>query len=242
MPRSTRIDLPGLPQHLIVRGNNRSPLFFQANDRGVFLRYLGEACPVNDCDVHAFVLMTNHVHLLATSRARMGLSKAMQDIGRRYARYVNSAYRRTGTLYEGRFKSSLVETGTYLLTCMRYIELNPVRAGMARHPGGYPWSSFSQNVSGEPTGLVKPHAEYLQLGTTPERRGDAYLRLFEEAIPDRELVAIRESAEKSRALGSEAFCAGVEATLRRPVRVVRRGRPANSRPSPPNVSPFRVEN
>ena len=190
------------------------------------MHYLAEACGVNDCDVHACVLMTNHVHLLATGRASMALSKVMQDVGRRYARYVNSAYKRTGTLYEGRFKSSLVETRSYLLTCMRYIELNPVRAGMVRHPGDYPWSSFGQNVSGAPTGLVKPHAEYRQLGSTPERRGEAYRSLFEAVIPDSELVAIRESAEKSRALGGEAFCAGIEATLRRSVRVIRRGRPS----------------
>jgi len=216
-------------------------MFFHANDRGVFLRYLGEACLANDCDVHAFVLMTNHVHLLATGRARMALSKAMQDVGRRYARYVNSAYARTGTLYEGRFKSSLVETRAYFLTCMRYIELNPVRAGMVRHPGEYLWSSFRQNISGEPTGLVKPHAEYLRLGKTPERRGEAYRGLFEVAISDPELAAIRESAEKSRALGGDEFCAGIEATLRRSVRVVRQGRPIRLAPSQSNLSPFPAE-
>jgi len=228
MPRSPRIDVPGLPQHLIARGNNRSALFFHPRDRLTFLGYLADACADSGCDVHAFVLMTNHVHLLATGNAKGSISSMMQDIGRRYAQYVNSAYERTGTLYEGRFKSSLVETSGYFLACMRYIELNPVRAGLVRTPGEHPWSSFGQNASGEPTGLVKPHSEYLQLGSDPRARGAAYLRLFEETIDERTLTQIRESAQMNRALGSDVFLAALGNTLRRRVRVIPQGRPPKS--------------
>jgi putative transposase len=156
----------------------------------------------------------------------------MQDVGRRHAQHVNRVYKRTGALYEGRFKSSLVETSTYFLACMRYIELNPVRAGMVGHPSAYPWSSFKQNVSGEPSGLIKAHAEYLQLGRDPPARGEAYRRLFDEAIGEDQLAAIRESAQESRALGSERFCDALEGTLRRVVRVRPQGRPAKTRPVP----------
>ena len=226
MPRSPRIDVPGLPQHLIVRGNNHGDVFFRDGDRLVFLSYLAEACAQDACDVHAFVLMTNHVHLLATGNGPMALSRMMQDVGRRYVKYVNSAYKRSGALYEGRFKSSLVETSSYFLTCMRYIELNPVRAGMAHGPAEYPWSSFGQNSSGEPSGLVAAHPEYLALGPDAARRGMAYVELFDEAIADSQLAAIRESGRMGRALGSDRFCAAVETTLRRPVKVAPQGRPA----------------
>lgn len=230
MPRSSRLDLLGLPQHLIARGNNRSAIFFRDADRLEFLRYLAEACADNACDVHAFVLMSNHVHLLATGKASRAISRTMQDLGRRYAQYVNRAHKRTGTLYEGRFKSSLVETGSYFLTCMKYIELNPVRAGMVAHPADHPWSSYGQNVSGEPTGLVTAHPEYLQLGRDGQTRGQAYRRWLEEAIGGEQLIAIRESAQQSRALGSEAFCRALEGTLRRDVKVRPRGRPVSSVP------------
>lgn len=225
MPRSPRIDLPGLPQHLIVRGNNRGGIFFREADRLVFLKYLGEASREDRCDVHSFVLMDNHVHLLATGNGPMSLSRMMQDVGRRYVKYVNSAYGRTGALYEGRFKSSLVETSSYLLTCMRYIELNPVRARMVRSPEEFQWSSFRQNASGDPTGLISAHPEYLALGADRVRRGMAYVSLFEGGIRESDLAAIRASGRMGRALGGERFCAALESTLRRPVRVVRQGRP-----------------
>ncbi len=199
----------------------------------MFLMRLREACSDNDCSVHAFVLMTNHVHLLATGYSRGAISLTMRDVGRRYVQYVNGEYKRTGTLYEGRFKSSLVETSSYFLTCMRYLELNPVRACMVRHPGDYPWSSFGENASGEPGGLVVAHAEYLQLASDPHSRGAAYCRLFDEAISDDQLAAIRESAQKSRALGSEAFCDALEGTLAESVRARPQGRPAKGGRSVP---------
>ena len=233
MPRTPRIDIPGLPQHLISRGNNRNDIFFRARDRSVFLQYLAEASVDNDCAVHAFVLMSNHVHLLATGNAPMAISRMMQDLGRRYVLYVNSSCKRTGALYEGRFRSSLVETGSYLFTCMRYIELNPVRAGMVRQPGEHLWSSFRQNAGGNPSGLLTPHPEYLGLSEDPTRRGAAYLRLFDDIIPDDQLAAIRKSAQMNRVLGGKQFCEAIEATLRRPVRVSPRGRPKQGIQSAP---------
>jgi putative transposase len=225
MPRTPRIDLPGLPQHLISRGNNRHDIFFCDADRGVFLQYLANSCADNGCAVHAFVLMSNHFHLLATGSRPKAISRMMQDLGRRYVLYVNKRHSRTGALYEGRFRSSLVETSSYFLTCMRYIELNPVRAGMVRTPGDFPWSSFGQNTGGDPSGLVTPHAEYLQLSADAHRRGEAYLRMFDDVIDDNRLKAIRESVQMNRALGGEQFCKAIEATLRRPVKVTPQGRP-----------------
>jgi putative transposase len=225
MPRPTRIDVPGLPQHLYARGNNRSPFFFTDLDRRVFLRYLKEAARDNGCDVHAFVLMTNHFHLLATGNARGALSRMMQAVGRRYVAYVNRAYGRTGTLFEGRFKASVVETERYFLTCMRYIELNPVRAHMAANPRDYPWSSFRKNASGAPSGWLVPHCAYLALGDCPSERGRVYRSLFEAPVPDHALAEIREHVGRNCALGSEAFQQALEVTLGRRVRIARVRKP-----------------
>jgi len=170
--------------------------------------------------------MPNHVHLLATTGTPLGLSKMMQDVGRAYVKYVNSRYKRTGALYEGRFKSSLVETRRYFLACMRYIELNPVRARMVAHPAQFPWSSFGQNITGDPSGLLAPHPEYIALGADVERRALAYAELFEDQMDETELMSIRQCARQGRALGSEKFCEAVENTLGRRVTFAPPGRPA----------------
>jgi putative transposase len=201
-------------------------IFFSDDDRSFFLKCLGDARIERQCEVHAFVLMPNHVHLLATAREPMAISRMMQDVGRTYVKYINSRYERTGALYEGRFKSSVVETSRYFLACMRYIELNPVRAQIVSVPAQFPWSSFSENVSGEPTGLLTPHPEYLSLGINPEERSKAYVRLFEDVIEERDLNAIRQSARQGCALGGELFCEAIEATLRRSVGFMPQGRPA----------------
>ena len=156
-----------MPQHLIVRGNNRLPCFIDDRDRNLYLSYLQEYSLANGCEIHAYVLMTNHVHLLATGREAMGVSRFMQVLNRRYARYFNKAHERTGTLYEGRFRSSLIQTERNFFAVMRYIELNPVRAGMVATPGEYRWSSHRENVGGAPRGLVTPHPLYDQLGASP---------------------------------------------------------------------------
>ena len=146
MARQPRIDLKGVPQHLIQRGNNRLACFFDDNDRYRYLEWLAVAAAKYGGAVHAYVLMTNHVHLLATGHEKGALGRMMQSLGRRYVRYVNSRYRRSGTLWEGRYKSSLVDSDQYLLTCYRYIELNPVRAFLVTTPGDYRWSSFNCNA------------------------------------------------------------------------------------------------
>jgi len=225
MARRKRIDLPGLAHHLWIRGNDRRDIFFSDADRYRFLECMGEAARKRQCEVHAFVLMTNHVHVLATPRAPRGMSKMIQDMGRKYVRHVNTTYARTGGLYEGRFKSTLVETRSYFLKCMRYIELNPVRAHMVAHPVQFPWSSFGQNVTGEPTGLVTPHPEYLTLAPDAQSRGAAYGRMLEADVDGDELKVIREALQQGCALGSPDFCRAVESMLGRPALFVPQGRP-----------------
>ena len=138
MPRPNRLNLPGVPQHVTQRGNNRQACFFEDADYRLYLSLLAAACQRHQCTVHAYVLMTNHVHLLITPQFAQGVSLLMRDLGRDYVRQVNQAYRRTGTMWEGRFKSSLVDSEDYCLACYRYIELNPVRANMVAHPREYP--------------------------------------------------------------------------------------------------------
>lgn len=209
----------------MVRGNNRSVFFFSDQDRCLFLKYLAEGIEKSSSAVHAFVLMTNHVHLLATGKNPGSLSRLMQAIGRRYARYINRTQQRTGTLFEGRFKSSIVDSEAYFLTCMRYIELNPVRAGMIDRPADYPWSSYGQNAGGAPSGLLAPHAEYLRLGADSLSRGRAYRALFDECLREDELRQIRECAAKGGVLGREGFARRLEVSLNRSVAIVAPGRP-----------------
>lgn len=225
MPRSPRFDLPGLPQHLIVRGNDRQPIFFSDEDRSYFLKCLADTRQKRSCDIHAFVLMTNHVHLLATGRAQGSISRMMQDLGRAYVSHVNKLHGRTGALYEGRFKSSVVETMTYFLTCMRYIELNPVRARMVRHPSAYPWSSYRQNITGEPAGLITAQPEYRSLGRDREERAAAYERLLEAPLDEKEIDVIRLAVNQGKAIGSDTFCGALEQFTGRTLRFVPQGRP-----------------
>jgi len=166
MARQPRIVLEGQPQHVIQRGNNRDIIFVADEDYQLYLETLTEACEQFACDVHAYVLMTNHVHLPITPNRSDGISKVMQSLGRKYVQYFNHQYHRSGTLWEGRYKSTLLDSERYLLTCYRYIELNPVRACMVKHPTEYPWSSYGVNVRGDKSELVVPHELYLRLGTT----------------------------------------------------------------------------
>jgi putative transposase len=225
MARLPRIDIPGVPQHLIVRGNNRATLFRDDADRCIFLRFLEEALDTCVCELHAYVLMSNHVHLLATGHLPGELSELMQRVGRKFARLVNIRWSRTGTLFEGRFRSSLVDSEAYLLTCMRYIELNPVRGGIVRHPKEYGWSSYRQNAGGEPGTLLRPHDLYTRLASAPGERGAVYRDLVESGVSDEDLFRIRTSAAKCRALGREAFCEEMAARLDRPVVPRKQGRP-----------------
>lgn len=223
MARLPRFTIPGHPKHVIVRGNNRSEIFCADADYRFYLEKLQAACEKHGCDIHAYVLMTNHVHLLVTPNDEQGLGKAMQMLGRYYVQYYNYSYRRTGTLWEGRYKATLIDSEAYLLTCMRYIELNPVRAGMVEHPSDYPWSSYRCNALGQASELVKPHTEYLRLGKTGEARQAAYRLLFKCHIAESSMAEIREATNKSWALGSEHFKLRIQKQLERRVQPSAKG-------------------
>lgn len=225
MPRAARLDLPGVAQHVVQRGNDRQPCFFREADYRRYLGDLREAALKYGCAVHAYVLMTNHVHLLVTP-ARLGaVGRMMQAVGRRYVRYVNDELGRTGTLWEGRYKSSLVDSEGYVLACYRYIELNPVRAAMVDDAAGYPWSSYAANGLGTPDRLLTQHEAYRSLAPEIDSRLAAYRALVEQAIPDEELASIRLYVQRQRALGSSRFQSQVEQQLRRRAGIGTPGRP-----------------
>ena len=215
MPRLPRFDLPGQPQHVIQRGNNREPVFGHDDDYTVYLDALADACGRFGCAVHAYVLMTNHVHLLLTPQAGDGIGRVMQSVGRRYVQYFNTAYRRTGTLWEGRYRAAPIDSERYLLTCMRYIELNPVRAGMARRPADYPWSSHAGNALDRDDPVLTPHEVYTRLGATPEDRRRAYRALFRGRLGEGTLREIREATNKAWALGDDRFRQKIERLAQR---------------------------
>jgi putative transposase len=225
MPRLPRLDLPGIAQHVVQRGVDRQPCFFTDGDRIRYLDELREICLKSGCRVHAYVLMTNHVHLLLTPAATGQVSWTLQALGRRYVRYVNDRYGRTGTLWEGRFKSCLVDSESYLLRCYRYIELNPVRAGMVAKPGDYLWSSFAHNALGASDQLVHAHRSWLALGSSRAERQARYLAFFEDAVDPEETATIRTFLQRQHALGSSRFQQQIEAMLNRRVGAGRIGRP-----------------
>jgi len=225
MARKPRFVLPGVPLHVIQRGNNREPCFYSDDDYRRYLELLRESADRNRCHVHAYVLMTNHVHLLATPFAPHGISHMMQDLGRKYVRSINYVYRRTGTLWEGRYKASLIDSEAYLLACMRYIELNPVRANMVSHPGEFRWSSYAANAQGQSDVLISPHPLYTQLGDDPLQRQAAYRELFRVHL-DAELVhAIRGALNEELVLGRDDFKDKIEQMINRQVRRGKEGRP-----------------
>ena len=205
MARLPRFVLPGHPQHVIVRGNNRDPIFNTDEDYHFYLDKLQVAARKHQCDIHAYVLMTNHVHLLVTPHTEDGISKMIQMLGRYYVQYFNYTYRRSGTLWEGRYKASLIDSEVYALTCYRYIELNPVRAGMVGHPAEYPWSSYRGNALGENDALLTPHPLFLALGGSTDERQTAYRALFETHLDEKTLDDVRSSINKAWVLGSKHF-------------------------------------
>jgi len=210
MPRLPRLNLPGVAQHVVQRGNNRQVTFFGDEDYAVYLDKLKEYGKKYQVAIHAYVLMTNHVHLLITPSTNDGVSKLMQSLGRYYVRYVNQTYNRTGTLWEGRFKSTLVDSEHYFLLVSRYIELNPVAADMVNHPAEYPWSSYHGNAEDKKIALLTPHASYLELGTSQKKRKAAYRELFKHHIPDYTIREIQDATNKAWVLGNDRFKAQIE--------------------------------
>jgi putative transposase len=228
MPRTPRLELPGIPLHVIQRGNNRSACFFGDIDRCFYLKCLAEAAIRRNCAIHAYVLMSNHVHLLVTPHEKGAVAGMLQDIGRRYVRVINTIHDRTGTLWEGRFKSSLVDTESYLMTCHRYIEMNPVRAGLASVPSAYAWSSHTHYARGRTNDFITEHALYSRLGANAAERQAAFRSMFEEELDASTLERIRYAANSGSALGSEAFLRETEVRLGRSVRPPIRGRPVQT--------------
>lgn len=228
MPRKPRFDLPGVPVHVVQRGNNRQPVFFADEDRRAYLRWLGEAAARCGCAIHAYVLMTNHIHLLTTPGQAGAVGRMIQTVGQHYVPYVNRTRHRSGTLWEGRYKACLIEADRHLLACQRYIELNPVRAGLVAAPGDYPWSSYAANARGRVDPLVHPHPLYEALGDTPVVRRRAYRAVLSKALPPDHDEAMRHALQSGTPLGGEAFRGRVEAELNRPIGHIRRGRPRKS--------------
>jgi len=225
MPRRPRIKLAGIPQHVVQRGVNREPCFFAEEDYHCYLHWLFEAAADWRCSVHAYVLMTNHVHLLVTPETPDGLAKLMQSVGRRYVQYVNRFYKRSGTLWEGRFKSSLVQTEEYLLLCQRYIELNPVRAGMVNDPAQYRWSSYQHHALGQTDQRLQHHPLYLALGKNEEIRNAAYRDLFRYELDEAAISDLRLALAQGQPLGSERFKDEMSAATGVRRTQTRRGRP-----------------
>lgn len=225
MPRRPRIHLPGFPLHVVQRGHNRDACFFTEDDYLAYREWLGEAIKATGCQLHAYVQMTNHVHLLLTPPEPEAISRLMISLGRRYVQYINKTYRRTGTLWDSRYKSSLVQAEEYLLRCQRYIELNPVRAGMVDDPAHFRWSSYRANGLGQADSLLTPHAVYFELGSNDTDRLDTYRAFLRPELDAEAISDIRMALDQGQPLGDSRFLDQIERVigLRRAPRP--RGRP-----------------
>jgi len=215
MARQPRLDLPGIPQHVVQRGNNRLPCFLDHGDRRRYLQLLSEALLDTHCSLHAYVLMDNHVHLLMTPPEIGAVARLMQKLGRSYVGQFNARHRRTGTLWEGRYKACLVDGASYVLHCHRYIDLNPVRARMTDDPVAYPWSSCASHCGIRTDSVITPHPAYTNLASTPKGRATTYRQLLQDALSEDDMAAIRIYLQQQRALGRDDFRAMVEAKTRR---------------------------
>lgn len=228
MPRQPRYFIPHMPQHVIQRGVDRQAVFFEARDYALYLDTLRSAAHDCDCSIHAYVLMTNHTHLLITPGSRRSLPLLMQAMGRGYVQKLNRRYNRTGTLWQGRYKASLIQDDLYLLTCYRYIELNPVRAGMVRLPGDYPYSSYCHNAIGKPDALLTTHPVYQSLATTQKQRLATYRASFADEIAPDLLDLVRNTTNACQVLGNDKFKDQIEAMIGRSVRPGKAGRPKSA--------------
>jgi len=215
MARLPRFVLPEYPQHVIQRGNNGQRILFDEADYWFLWERLGAGADKFRCDIHAYVLMPNHFHLLITPHSENGLGKLMQYVGRYYVRYFNERYERTGTLWDGRYRATLLDPKGYVNACSRYIEDNPVRAGLVKEAGAYDWSSYGLHAGGRDDALVRPHAEYLALGRSARARQEAWRAMFASPMDAALLERIRSSTNKAWVLGGADFCAEIEAHLNR---------------------------
>jgi putative transposase len=225
MPRIARLSLPGVPLHVVQRGNNRQACFFHAADYAFYLKTVLSCAVRYEVAVHAYVLMTNHVHLLVTPMEKAGVSRMMQLLGATYVPNINSQYQRTGSLWEGRFKSSLVDSEQYCLACYRYIELNPVRAGMCVSPGDYPWSSYGVNALNQYNPGIEPLPQWLALGETDLDRCSKYRQLVQSGVDQDSMMKIRFGLRKGLPTGDKRFKLEIEDALQRRLGDGRKGRP-----------------
>jgi putative transposase len=225
MPRRPRLHIDGVPLHIVQRGHHREPCFFGEEDYKSYLQWLAEALDEADCALHAYVLMTNHVHLLLTPKKAEAVPRLILSLGRCYGQYFNRRHGRTGTLWDSRYKSSPVQANTCLLDCQRYIELNPVRAAMVEDPAHYRWSSYRANALGQADSRLTPHALYRALGQSDKTRQGAYRALFRSELDRAAIDDIRLALNQNQPLGNERFYAKIEKMtgIRRQARP--RGRP-----------------
>ena len=224
MPRRARMYIPGFPYHIVQRGNNREPCFIEPENYLFYLELWKKLSKLYGVSVHAYCLMTNHIHFLVTPEDEDAISKTMKSVGSRYAQYINFKYKRTGTLWEGRHRSSLVQTEKYLLRCYRYIELNPVRADMVKRPEEYKWSSYGVNAWGDNSWLV-PHDEYLILGKTMDERCFTYRDLFKVELSEENLHLFRKSAHYNQPISDDRFRVQIENKYGIQFGQTKRGRP-----------------
>ncbi len=227
MARLPRLTLPGYPHHIIQRGNNRQAIFTTTADYQALLGLIDVHAKKFGVDVHAYVLMSNHFHLLATPQTDTGLPQMMQAVGRSYVRYFNDLQGRTGTLWEGRYRSTLIQTDRYLLACMAYIDLNPVRAGLVTEAADYPWSSHGLYVGVRQDKLISPHSLYWGLANTPFGREAAYADLVRAGISADQQAALTRSTLAGWALGEDDFVADLQKRTIRRVNKSKAGRPQN---------------
>jgi putative transposase len=225
MPRRPRVILPNVPQHIIQRGNNRQACFYADEDYHSYLEWLKEYSDKTDCKIHAYVLMTNHVHLLVSTEKAEAVGAMMKALGQRYVQYINKMYKRTGTLWEGRYKSCPTQAETYLLACQRYIELNPIRANMVKHPAEYRWSSYASNAQGADSSIISPHPIYNALGLDAATRQATYRELFRYTLDIGLVDEIRKATNGNYALGNALFVQQIEDALGRRVTAGKAGRP-----------------
>jgi len=226
MPRKPRVSIAGVPEHVIQRGNNRQAIFVDDSDMKAFVTWLKDYAEKYDVAIHSWVFMTNHFHLLCTPLSQSAVSLLMQSLGRRYVQYFNRRHERTGTLWEGRFRSCMVQAEDYVIELYRYIELNPVRAGMVNDPTQYSWSSYQCNGLGKKSSLLTPHPLYQNLGKTNETRQANYRELFRYSVEDRLLDNIRQTANSGLVLGNDRFVEKVETKTGKQLHECKRGRPA----------------
>lgn len=215
MARLPRFVLPGYPQHVIQRGNNRQRILFDEDDYWFLWERLNAAAEKFECEIHAYVLMPNHFHLLVTPAREDGIGKLMQYVGRYYVQYFNRRHDRTGTLWEGRYRATLLDPATYLLPCSRYVELNPVRAAFVANPEDYAWSSYAGNALGADDKLITLHPVYNRLGRSRTARQTAYREGFSQPLDDALIKRIRDATNKAWVLGDDGFCQSIEGQLNR---------------------------